>query len=129
MTTTYVCPFCGTSHAARNAPDGGDIACCGEVGHVEAAEVAVKAAPLTPLRIDASGRVRYWPGGVVEQEQPACMGGPVRHLISGPTAAAEAVAAQVFKRYNPIGYGTRLESAVHEAGTVRLSLWRSGCCD
>lgn len=30
----YVCVFCGAGHPAGNAPDGGDIRCCGEVGKV-----------------------------------------------------------------------------------------------
>ena len=31
----YVCPFCGKLWAQQNAPDGSDIACCGEISHCE----------------------------------------------------------------------------------------------
>jgi rubrerythrin len=31
----FVCPFCGKTWAGKDAPDGGDIACCGEIGHCE----------------------------------------------------------------------------------------------
>jgi hypothetical protein len=34
----YSCPFCGKIYARRDAPDGQDIACCGEIGHCEPLE-------------------------------------------------------------------------------------------
>ncbi len=34
MTSEYVCVYCGTVKTSHNGT-GGDVACCGEVGHVE----------------------------------------------------------------------------------------------
>lgn len=31
----FVCPFCGKIWVQQNAPDGGDIICCKEIGHCE----------------------------------------------------------------------------------------------
>lgn len=44
----YACPFCGTVYStSRSNCDGGDLACCGEVGHCE---------PYTKEQEDADGQ-------------------------------------------------------------------------
>lgn len=45
----YVCPYCGTAYATSRSESGtgGDIACCGEVGHCE---------PYTKAQEDADGQ-------------------------------------------------------------------------
>jgi len=43
----YSCPYCGTVYAKSRSESGtgGDIACCGEVGHCEAIKTFLDAVP------------------------------------------------------------------------------------